>query len=364
VYKERVELGSRSYEIVIGAGALEQAGALLARQCDRTLVVTNRRVDRLHGGRLYASLDKASVRWKKALLPEGEESKNIASVARVHDILARDGYDRDCVVTGFGGGVTGDIAGFAAATYMRGVKVAQIPTTLLAQVDSSVGGKTGVNHPMGKNLIGSFHQPCMVVADIDALRTLPRAEVLCGVAEIIKYGAIAAEDFFEFLEKSAEKLIDLDTKTVARAVRTSCRIKARVVESDELEGGRRAILNFGHTVGHSIEAVTGYKVFKHGHAVAMGMVVASILSCIKSGLKEKDAERIAGLIKRTGLPAAPPVGLTIKSLLKAMEHDKKVKAGKIRFALLPRLGECEIRDDITLEEITMAIEKSRLQNER
>jgi len=355
-----VELGSRSYEIWIGAGALEKAGALIARSGKRTLVVTNRRVERLHGGRLYESLEKVSVQWRKIILPEGEEHKNMASVARVHDALIRGGYDRGCVVTGFGGGVTGDIAGFAAATYMRGVKVAQIPTTLLAQVDSSVGGKTGVNHPVGKNMIGSFHQPCLVVADISALTTLPRVEVLCGVAEVIKYGAIASAGFFSFLERNMEQLLRMEPKVVERAVRTSCKIKAQVVEKDELEAGRRAILNFGHTVGHSIEAVTGYKTFKHGHAVAIGMSVAATLSWMKGGLAKKDEERITRLIRQAGLPAVIPAGLSTKSLLKAMESDKKVKAGKIRFALLSGIGESGIRDDVTLGEIREAIELNRL----
>jgi 3-dehydroquinate synthase len=356
VWKERVALEARSYDITIGPGALESAGELIGRFANRTLVVTNRRVDRLHGGGLYKSLDKAGVRWGKTLLPEGERHKNMASVAKVHDALARGGYGRDCVVAGFGGGVVGDVAGFAAATYMRGVMVAQIPTTLLAQVDSSVGGKTGVNHPAGKNMIGSFHQPCLVLADISVLGTLPRMEILCGVAEVIKYGAIASEDFFGYLEQNIEKLLRLEPETTVKAVRTSCRIKADVVSSDELESGRRAILNFGHTVGHAIEAVTGYKAYRHGYAVAMGMAVAATLSWMKGGLKAEDSERIKSLVRRAGLPAAVPGGVPVENLLKAMEMDKKVKAGRIRFALLPRLGECIIRDDVTLEEIRIAVE--------
>jgi len=358
--RERVALGSRSYWIEIGPGILEKAGGMIARHGARTLVVTNRRVDRLHGQKLYGGLDKAGLRWEKVILPEGEEQKNMASVARAHDALVRGGYDRGCVVTGFGGGVVGDIAGFAAATYMRGVKVAQIPTTLLAQVDSSVGGKTGVNHPKGKNLIGSFHQPCVVVADISVLDTLPKAETLCGVAEVIKYGAIAPGGFFQFLEKNVERLCGLEPKTVASAVRTSCRIKAEVVVSDEQESGRRAILNFGHTVGHAIETVTGYKQYRHGHAVAIGMSVAATLSEMKCGLPSKDASRIKRLIQRAGLPAQVPARIKTGALLKAMEHDKKAKAGRIRFVLLSAIGECGIVEDVTTSQIMEAIERNRL----
>ena len=359
VVKERVELGPRSYEINIGPGALAKAGALMGRLEGRALVVTCRRVERLHGDKLFVSLDKARIRWEKVILQEGERYKNMASVDRVHDALVRGKFDRNCVVVGFGGGVIGDIAGFAAATYMRGVKVAQIPTTLLAQVDSSVGGKTGVNHPKGKNLIGSFHQPGLVVADVSALETLPLSEILCGVAEVIKYGAIASEGFFKTLERDIDKLCGLDPVFTSKAVRTSCRIKADVVALDELETGRRAILNFGHTVGHAIEAVTGYKVWRHGHAVAMGMAVAATLSQIKGTLTGRDAERIKTLIRRAGLPATVPGKLDTGKLIKAMGHDKKVMDGKVRFVLLDGIGKCRVRDDVTTEEIKEAIKQNR-----
>ena len=273
--KERVGLGDRSYDIVIGGGLLgAKAGRLIGKLGGRALVVSNRRVYSLYGGRLAEGLEKAGVKWSKTLLPDGEKSKTMRSVSALHDALALGKYDRDALVIALGGGVIGDVAGFAAATYMRGVRFAQVPTTLLAQVDSSVGGKTGVNHPKGKNLIGAFHQPSLVIADVDTLATLPKKEVLGGVSEVIKYGCIADSKFFGWLEKNMEGLVNLAPDVTARAVGVSCRIKARVVESDERETGLRAILNFGHTVGHALEAVTGYTRYIHGHAVAIGMSAA------------------------------------------------------------------------------------------
>ncbi|MGK7345340.1 MAG: 3-dehydroquinate synthase [Candidatus Nitrospinota bacterium M3_3B_026] len=360
VRKERVELGPRSYDIVIGPGVLAgRAGRLVRALGEAALVVSNRRVFGLYGGQLGSSLSAAGVEWGKILLPDGERYKTMASVGRVHDRLVAGRYGRDAVVIALGGGVIGDIAGFAAATYMRGVRVAQAPTTLLAQVDSSVGGKTGVNHPKGKNLIGAFHQPSLVMADTATLKTLPAGEILGGAAEVIKYGCIADARFFKFLEGNIEKLVKLEPKTTARAVRTSCRIKAAVVAEDEREAGRRAILNFGHTVGHAIEAVTGYKKYRHGHAVAMGMRAAAALSRMKGTLTGEDEERIARLIERAGLPASIPRPIGEKALVKAMEHDKKVKAGSIRFALLRGIGRCEIRGDVTRSEIREAIRRSR-----
>ena len=355
-----MELGPSSYDIVIGSNVLEKnAGRLIRDISPAALVVSNRRVYGLYGGRLAASLDGAGVRWKKALLADGERHKNMAAVARVHDRLISGRYDRDCVVVALGGGIIGDIAGFAAATYMRGVRVVQVPTTLLAQVDSSVGGKTGVNHPKGKNLIGAFHQPSLVLADVMTLKTLPTEEILCGVAEVIKYGCIVSARFFGFLERNIESLVRLDPRVTARVVRTSCRAKADVVAEDEKEAGRRAILNFGHTVGHAIEAVTGYRRFRHGHAVAMGMRAAASLSNLKGTLGDKEMNRIVELIERAGLPASIPRSIKDGPLMRAMEHDKKAKAGAIRFALLRGIGHCEIRDDVTRDEIREALRRSR-----
>ncbi len=356
---ERVRLGSRSYRIIIGPGVIDQAGGPVSGISRNALVVTNRKVDSLYGRRLVRALEKAGVKVGVLLLPDGERHKTMAAVSRIHDRLVRGRYDRDSAVVALGGGVIGDIAGFAAATYMRGVNLVQVPTTLLSQVDSSVGGKTGVNHPRGKNLIGAFYQPGAVLADISALKSLSRGEILCGVGEVIKYGCIASAKFFRFLEREIEALVGLQAQTTIEVVRTSCRIKAAVVSEDEKEKGRRAILNFGHTAGHAIEAVTGYKRYPHGYAVAMGMTVAAILSQMKGGLEEKDVRRITDLVKRSGLPAAIPGALAIDDLARAMEHDKKARAGKIRFALLKGIGRCEIRSDITRSEIREALRRSK-----
>ncbi len=357
--KERVRLGSRSYDIFIGPDVLTGAGGAIVRISKRALVVTNRRVYGLYGQKLAQGLDKVGVRWEALLLPDGERYKNMAAVERIHDRLIKGRYDRDTVIVALGGGVTGDIAGFSAATYMRGIKLAQAPTTLLSQVDSSVGGKTGVNHPRGKNLIGAFYQPGVVLADISALQTLPDKEIRCGVAEVIKYGLIASARFFKFLEGAIEALTALEPGVTLKVVQRSCRIKADVVAEDEKESGKRAILNFGHTVGHAIEAVTGYRRYRHGYAVAMGMVTASILSEMKGGLKAGDVEAITSLISRAGLPVAIPKAISDKELYKAMKHDKKAKAGSIRFALLDTIGHCEINSDVSEKEICEALRRSR-----
>ncbi len=359
VVKERVNLGPRSYDILIGPGLIEKEAGIRIRKIGASaLVVSNRLVYGLYGERLAAGLESSGVKWKKTFLPMGERYKNIVSVAKIHDRLVGGRYDRDTVVIALGGGVIGDIAGFAAATYMRGVRVVQIPTTLLSQVDSSVGGKTGVNHPDGKNLIGAFHQPSLVLADVSTLKTLSRDEILCGVAEIIKYGLISSIRFVKFLESNIGALKKLEPKVMIKAVQTSCRIKAGVVAEDELETGRRAILNFGHTVGHAVETVTGYKKYRHGFAVAIGMRAAAELSYIKGTLAREEVLRIEELISGAGLPASIPRNLSGADLVKAMERDKKVKHGAIRFALLKGIGRCEVRDDITKNEIREALKRS------
>lgn len=357
---EKVSLGERSYDIVIGSGVLAGAGARVRRMSGRALVVSNRRVFGLYGRRLGESLERAGVAWEAALLPDGERYKTLATAGRIYDRLARGRHDRGSAVVALGGGVIGDMAGFAAATYMRGIRLAQVPTTLLAQVDSSVGGKTGVNHPKGKNLIGAFHQPGVVLADVETLATLPREEILCGVAEIIKYGCISSARFFGYLERHMARLVALDPAVTAEAVRVSCRTKAAVVGADEREEGLRAILNFGHTVGHALEAVSGYRRWRHGHAVAMGMAAAAILSQLKGALDIKQMDRVIGLIAAAGLPAGIPRDIGERALLAAMAHDKKVRAGKIRFALLEGLGTCRIRDDVTETELREALRRCRI----
>jgi 3-dehydroquinate synthase len=294
---------------------------------------------------LQASLSAAGVKSETIVVPDGEAHK---SWATLHDVLTRLlelKAERSTTLVALGGGVVGDLAGFAAAIFQRGMPFVQIPTTLLAQVDSSVGGKTGVNHPLGKNLIGAFHQPRAVLIDTDCLRTLPEREVIAGLAEVIKYGAIRERAFFEWLESELPRLIARDADALVHAITESCRIKAQVVAADEREEGVRALLNFGHTFGHAIEAGVGYGDWLHGEAVAAGMVLAAELSERLGMIATADAVRLRALLERAGLPVvAPPLGA--ERYLALMSHDKKVVAGALRFVLLERLGAARVRSDV------------------
>jgi 3-dehydroquinate synthase len=327
-----VELGDRSYPIIIGRGLL--GGGFDLSQYVRgedCLVVSNDTVAPLYFDRLLPNLEGRSV--SSINLPDGEAYKTLATMATILDKLVGAGAGRDTTVMALGGGVVGDIAGFAAACYMRGVNFIQVPTTLLAQVDSSVGGKTGVNHEQGKNLIGAFHQPQIVLIDTDTLLTLPDRELRAGLAEVIKYGAICDADFFAWLEANMDSLLQRDPGALAHAIRRSCELKAEVVAEDEREAGRRAILNFGHTFGHAIENCVGYGEWLHGEAVAAGMVMAAELSHLSAG----DADRLRDLIARAGLPTAPPA-LGASRFVEAMSRDKKVQKKQLRFVLLQQLG--------------------------
>jgi 3-dehydroquinate synthase len=331
-----VELGERSYPIVIGQGLLGGGSELQAhlRGAD-CLVVTNDTVAPLY---LHTLLEGLGDKQVHAIsLPDGEAYKTLETVEDILDTLVENGANRDTTLVALGGGVVGDITGFAAACYMRGVDFVQVPTTLLAQVDSSVGGKTGVNHARGKNLIGAFHQPVFVLADTDTLKSLPDREFKAGVAEVIKYGAIVDPAFFAWLEDNIEALIIRDPGALAYAIQRSCELKAKVVAEDEREAGRRAILNFGHTFGHAIEGCQGYGEWLHGEAVAAGMVMAAKLS----KMDPTEFERLADLIRRAGLPVAPPP-IAAKDMLGAMGLDKKVKDKKLRFVLLRSLGDAYV----------------------
>lgn len=334
-----VELGDRSYPIVIGSGLLGGGFNLSEHVAGKDcLIVSNDTVAPLYLDKLMACLDGVSI--ESISLPDGEQYKTLDTVTSILDKLVASGANRDTTVIALGGGVVGDIAGFAAATYMRGVGFIQVPTTLLAQVDSSVGGKTGVNHPGGKNLVGAFHQPRIVLIDTDTLNTLPDRELSAGIAEVIKHGAIADAGFFAWLEDNMGALLARDAVALAHAVQRSCEIKAAVVAEDEREAGRRAILNFGHTFGHAIENSLGYGEWLHGEAVAAGMVMAAGLS----GLEQTDITRLRDLIQNGGLPVAPPeVGAG--RLLEAMGRDKKVLNKTLRFVLLRRLGEAYVTDE-------------------
>jgi len=334
-----VELGERSYPIVIGSGLL--GGGFDLSACvdgPDCLVVTNETVEPLYLEALTADLTGKQVR--AISLPDGEAYKTLETVEDILDTLIEGGANRDTTVIALGGGVVGDIAGFAAACYMRGVDFIQVPTTLLAQVDSSVGGKTGVNHASGKNLIGAFHQPRAVLIDTETLQTLPDRELKAGLAEVIKYGAIVDADFFAWLEANVDALLARDPQALAVAIRRSCELKAEIVAEDERESGRRAILNFGHTFGHAIERCQGYGEWLHGEAVAAGMVMAAQLSSGDIAL----AERIANLLERAGLPTRPPA-IDALDLLAAMGMDKKVQQKRLRFVLLRGLGEAFVTSD-------------------
>jgi 3-dehydroquinate synthase len=334
-----VDLGERSYPIVIGAGLLDGnydlSQHLAGTHC---LVVTNDKVGPLYLDRLKPCLGDAAI--DVIQLPDGEAHKTIATVETILDKLVDMKAGRDVTVIALGGGVVGDIAGFAAACYMRGVGFIQVPTTLLAQVDSSVGGKTGVNHPGGKNLIGAFHQPRVVLIDTDTLSTLDDRELSAGMAEVIKYGAIIDLEFLGWLEANTDKLMSRDPAALAHAIRRSCEIKAAIVADDEREAGKRALLNFGHTFGHAIENLLGYGEWLHGEAVAAGMLMAATMS----GISEAEQQRLMTLVARAELPTSPPP-IGIDKLRGAMQMDKKVKANRLRFVLLRSLGDAYVTSD-------------------
>ena len=334
----QVELGERSYPIAIGQSLLSDAG-LIARYIagKRAAIVTNTTVGPLYLDRLKQTLERAGKQVTAIILPDGEEEKNWASLMRVFDVLLEQKCDRKTTLVALGGGVIGDLTGFAAATYMRGVPFVQVPTTLLAQVDSSVGGKTGINHPLGKNMIGAFYQPQAVIADTTTLDTLPARELSAGLAEVIKHGAIIDAAFFDWIEANIAKLMARDAPALAYAIQRSCEIKADVVRQDEREGGLRAILNFGHTFGHAIEAGLGYGEWLHGEAVGCGMVMAADLSQRLGFIDAPARERVTALVKAAGLPVAAP-DLGAERWLELMQVDKKNEGGQIKFILLKPLG--------------------------
>jgi 3-dehydroquinate synthase len=338
--KTRVELGDRSYDIAIGSGTLEGVGKAVGELNPGPTValVTNPTAHGLYGGAVEASLKAAGLSTVTITIPDGEEYKSLLWAEKILTELLKARLDRGSVLVALGGGVVGDIAGFAAALYMRGIRFVQVPTTLLAQVDSSVGGKTGVNHPLGKNMIGAFWQPSLVWIDVDTLKTLPMKELLAGLSEVIKYGVIWDANLFDYLAENREKILALDPEALAHIIRRSCEIKAEVVARDEREAGLRSILNYGHTVGHAIEAVTGYKKYLHGEAVAIGMSLEARLSQALGLLGDEDTVRIKGLIESYGLPSELPAEVDSGGMLEAMALDKKALAGKLRFTLPEKVG--------------------------
>ncbi len=340
----RVDLADRGYDVLIQEGLIDGAGELLRPLTTGAdaVVVTNAVVKRLYGARLLRGLKGAGFRTNILCLPDGERTKSLKWVSAILDELVRRRCERKSVLLALGGGVIGDLAGFAASVYLRGIPFVQVPTTLVAQVDSSIGGKTGVNHPLGKNLIGSFYQPQLVLSDPGVLRTLSAREYRAGLAEVIKYGVIADAGFFAFLEDNMNRILDLDPAVVHRLILTSSAIKAAIVSEDEREGDRRRILNFGHTLGHALETVTKYRRYKHGEAVAIGMVIAARLAA-HLGLAEMHITgRIRGLVHKAGLPDRLPV-ISTPALLRAMRQDKKVQDQRIHFVLPERIGHVSVQ---------------------
>lgn len=340
----RIDLGDRSYEVVIGAGLFEHASVWEGLpKASFAVVVTNTVVGPLYRDSVLARLRGHYPQVSVLELPDGESHKDLATLNLIFDHLLGSSADRKTVLFALGGGVIGDMTGFAAACYMRGVPFVQLPTTLLSQVDSSVGGKTAVNHPRGKNMIGAFYQPAKVICDLSTLQTLPDREVSAGLAEVIKYGPIADADFFSWLEFNIEGLVARDFDALKHAVHRSCSIKAAVVGSDERESGLRAILNFGHTFGHAIEAGLGFGVWLHGEAVAAGMVMAADLS-VRLGLIDASVkDRLVALLKRANLPVLGPALSSVDEYLHHMQVDKKAEAGSIRYVLLSSLGTAVVR---------------------
>lgn len=343
----RVELGERSYPIIIGKGLLGQQDLTSYVAGSTVMIVTNATVAPLYLEQARNSFPGCQV--DDVILPDGEAHKNWETLNLIFDALLEKRHSRKTTVVALGGGVVGDMAGFAAACYQRGVDFIQVPTTLLAQVDSSVGGKTGINHPLGKNMVGAFHQPTCVLVDTDTLKTLPPREISAGLAEVIKYGLIREPGFLEWLEGVMPRLTGLDAEALTEAIYRSCECKADVVAQDEREGGLRAILNLGHTFGHAIETHAGYGNWLHGEAVGAGMVMAADLSTRLGNISESDRRRVEAIVASAGLPTGIPEGMTADHFMNLMAVDKKNVDGRLRLILLRSLGEAEVVDDFSFE---------------
>lgn len=346
MFTVEVKLGDRAYPIHIGQGLLgkpELVASYIGK--GRVVIVSNDVVAPLYmeaAKRLFPGQDVTEI-----VLPDGEAHKDLDAIRHIYDTLLAGKYDRNTLLVALGGGVVGDITGFAAATYLRGIDFVQIPTTLLAQVDSSVGGKTGVNHPLGKNMIGAFYQPRCVLADSEVLQTLPEREVKAGLAEVVKYGLIYDAEFFEWLAANSEGITNRDPELISQAIKTCCEIKAEIVAQDEKEAGVRALLNLGHTFGHAIETASGYGNWLHGETVAMGMTMAADLSRRLGWIEPPVAQRIREVLERNfGMPVVPPADIPVEQYLDLMMSDKKAEAGKIRFVLLKGIGTAVVDGDI------------------
>ncbi|SJZ85945.1 3-dehydroquinate synthase [Selenihalanaerobacter shriftii] len=355
-----VDLEERSYEIKIGAGLLANLGQSLIdldiKAGTKILIITDKRVNDLYGSEINQRLEETDFEFKIIVVPEGEKSKSLNMTKVLYDEAVDFGLDRSSLIIAFGGGVIGDLAGFIAATYMRGVPFIQIPTTLLAQVDSSVGGKTAVNHEAGKNLIGAFYQPELVLIDLEVLNTLDQRDVRSGLAEVIKYGVIWDKEFFNYLQANHKEIKELDLDVLAKVIQRSCQIKAEVVAKDEKELGLRAILNYGHTIGHAIEALAGYGEYRHGEAVAIGMISAMELAYKLDMVTKEEVEAQTELINNFGLPTTINK-LRLDQIISKTKQDKKVKDGEVNFILPNSIGEVEIVSGVKNEVLTEVLAK-------
>ncbi len=345
---------SRSYSITISDGALDRVGRTLddLRAPERRFIVSSPLVWRLHGPQLARGINAG----EPILVPDGERFKLLPTVARIYDALVRAHAERASTLVTFGGGVIGDMAGFAAATYLRGIALVHVPTTLLGQVDSAIGGKVGVNHPLGKNLIGAFYQPHAVIVDPLVLGTLPRREFRAGLYEVIKYGMTSSATLFDRVARERQAIFSRAPETLTPIIAEACRIKAEVVSADEREAGLRRILNFGHTAGHALEAVTKYRRYRHGEAVGYGMLVAADLARARGALAESDRQALADLIASLG-PLPPIADLSTAPIIEAMQHDKKMVGGRLHFVLPTAIGATTIVDDVTEKEIRSALKR-------
>ncbi|WP_406703656.1 3-dehydroquinate synthase [Sodalis sp.] len=351
-----VTLGERSYPITIAAGLFNDPASFwpLTRG-DNAMLVTNDRLAPLYLDSLSGRLSQAGVKVDRVVLPDGEQNKSLTVLDRVFTALLAKPHGRDTTIIALGGGVIGDLAGFAAASYQRGVRFIQVPTTLLSQVDSSVGGKTAVNHPLSKNMIGAFYQPASVVIDLDCLNTLPRRELSSGLAEVIKYGIILDAAFFAWLEDNLDALLALEPRALAYCIRRCCELKADVVAADEREQGQRALLNLGHTYGHAIETHMGYGNWLHGEAVAAGMMMAVRTARRLGQCSDAEAERVSALLLRAGLPVSGPAEMAAEDYLPHMMRDKKVIAGQLRLVLPVTLGNAEVRAGVADDMVVASI---------
>ncbi|RMF96897.1 MAG: 3-dehydroquinate synthase [Candidatus Schekmanbacteria bacterium] len=353
----KVRLKERSYKIHIGLGIADKSGEIIESFTPhKILIITNPLVYKIAGKRVENSLKKKRLKFSTEIIPDGERYKTLATAKKLYDVMVREKIERDSLIIALGGGVIGDIAGFVAATYMRGIPFVQIPTTLLAQVDASIGGKVAVNHSAGKNLIGAFYQPKAVISDCEFLKTLNEKEYKNGLAEVIKTAAILDADFFSYIEKNLEKIMQRDEKCLFHMVKTSSYLKGKVVAEDEREGGRRAILNYGHTFGHGFEKLGNYRRFSHGETVMAGMILAVWLALQLKVCDKETAQRQEDLIRKVGL-AKGIFDFDARDLIEAMERDKKKKAGKLRFILTNKIGSAIISDTAKRKDILSVLKK-------